>query len=177
VLGVFKSLMTHPLTRELDINSPDAISVHRQLIAAKPLLLDVYESWYGDFAKSAAATAHLGLPRVEIGCGASHLERYVPDVIKTDVVPHDNVDRVVDGTARDRDSVTERPSAVSSGSGLAHMVLRKQIQGPGTVSMYRDISSIGAGERKIQVSQRLLSYPHMSTGRHGPVAASRHKNR
>lgn len=99
LLRLFKKFWGHPLTRNIDIDSPATISTHRRIILSNPTLKAVYRFWYGQFVSAAHATAHLPLPFIEVGAGASHLEKYIPEVVKTDVVPHDNIERVVDAEA------------------------------------------------------------------------------
>jgi SAM-dependent methyltransferase len=94
--ALLRKYWVHPLARDVDIDSADTISLHREIILSKPILRSIYKKWYGKFLPSVKATRHLNLPMIEVGCGASHLERYIPDVIKTDVVPHANIDQVVD---------------------------------------------------------------------------------
>ncbi len=97
-MSLLRKYWSHPLTKGIEIDSPETISIHRQIILSKPIMRAVYRGWYRQFIPSVKATEHLRLPMIEIGCGASHLEMYVPDVIKTDVVPHSNIDQVVDAT-------------------------------------------------------------------------------
>ncbi len=97
-MSLLRKYWSHPLTKGIDIDSPKTISVHREIILSKPFLRAVYQKWYSQFLPSVKATEHLRLPMVEIGCGASHLEFYIPDVIKTDVVAHSNINQVVDAT-------------------------------------------------------------------------------
>lgn len=77
------------------IDSKDSITIHRQIMDSNPILQGVYRKWYRELLPAVHATEHLKLPMVELGCGPSHIERYVPGVIKSDVVPHANVDQVI----------------------------------------------------------------------------------
>jgi SAM-dependent methyltransferase len=81
-----------PLARGVDINAPGTISVHRRIISSKPLLRAAYRHWYQDFVAAVRAAGDGSGPVIELGCGASHLDEYLPGVIKTDVVAHSNVD-------------------------------------------------------------------------------------
>jgi SAM-dependent methyltransferase len=89
--------MAHPMTKQMDIDSPETISVHRKIILSKPVLGAIYDKWYSELIPSVKATEKIRGPMIEIGCGASLLEEFVPGIIKTDVVPHIHVDKVVDG--------------------------------------------------------------------------------
>lgn len=87
---------SNPLTFGLEINDVETISAHQRTIEANPLLKRLYLARYRQFLPSAKATESLKLPYLEIGCGPSHMEHFVPGIIKTDVVKHSNVDQVVD---------------------------------------------------------------------------------
>ncbi|MGA2053158.1 MAG: class I SAM-dependent methyltransferase [Opitutales bacterium] len=89
-----------PTTNDLDVDSPDTVALHQRIINQNPLLQEVYRVWYQEFSPAVAATASLQpLPMIELGCGASHLDKYIPDVVKTDCVAHVNTDAVVDAQA------------------------------------------------------------------------------
>lgn len=80
---------------ELDSNV--SVLIHRQIIESKPLMRGIYKNWYDDFNSVLEQTKGLmGLPFVELGCGASHSEVYVPGVVKTDCMPSANAEAVVD---------------------------------------------------------------------------------
>lgn len=98
MVSVIRRYWRHPLSNEAEVDSPQAISVHRTIIESKSIMRSVYRFWYGQFLPSVRATETLEGSLVEIGCGASHLEKYIPDVIKTDCVAHSNIHQVVDAT-------------------------------------------------------------------------------
>ena len=85
---------------QVDVDSPESITIHQQIIADNPILMECYRIWYGEFLPAVAATRMLApLPMIELGCGASHLEKYIPDIVKTDCVAHPNAHAVVDAQA------------------------------------------------------------------------------
>jgi SAM-dependent methyltransferase len=89
-----------PVTDHMDVDAPESVIVHQRIIGQNPLLQEVYRVWYREFLPAVAATESLHpKPMIELGCGASHLEKYVPGVIKTDCVAHANTDAVVDAQA------------------------------------------------------------------------------
>jgi len=90
------SRLRNPLTVGLDIDSTESISAFMHTVAGNPLLQAIYGRRYREFLPAVEATRSLNLPYVEIGAGPSRLEQWIPDIIKTDVVAHSNVDRVVD---------------------------------------------------------------------------------
>jgi SAM-dependent methyltransferase len=88
--------LAHPLTRGLDIDSPETTRLRRQIIRSKPFLRRVYAEWY----RAVAAEVPAGPGAVlELGSGAGFLGDLVPGLITSEVFPLDGVDRVVDAAA------------------------------------------------------------------------------
>jgi SAM-dependent methyltransferase len=81
MVGAIRRVFAEPLAARIDPDDAIAPAVHRILIRKKPLLRDVYESWYR------ALAAHIGTARpvVEIGGGAGHLSEFMPGLISSDV--------------------------------------------------------------------------------------------
>ena len=98
---LLKGLWQHPLVKGLEVDAENAITVHRRMIEAKPLLKQHYIRWYRECLPAYEATRHLGGALVEIGSGAGFLEEFIPDLVKTDVVPSPYTSRVVDATQMD----------------------------------------------------------------------------
>lgn len=72
-------------------------ALHREIIANKPLLADVYRSFYEEFVRVAAS-----LPagaRVELGAGGGFLKRCLPGIVTSDVVVGADVDMVCSAEA------------------------------------------------------------------------------
>lgn len=87
-----------PLMRHAAVDDPRTILIHKRIILSNPLLLDVYERWYSGFLPAVSETSHLkSLPILEIGCGASYLERLIPEIIKSDVSANPNATLVANG--------------------------------------------------------------------------------
>ncbi len=94
--GLLKKIAYHPLAQELDVNEAGAITVHRRILQEKKLMRLVYEHWYAELMRGLEPTSHLaGLPIIELGCGASFLEEYIPGVMKTDCVATPNASLAV----------------------------------------------------------------------------------
>ena len=89
--------LANPMTRDSDPDCAGTISLHQKIISKNPILQYLYRKHYERFQPSIGATSALNLPMVEIGAGPSHIEKYIPGVIKTDVVAHANVDLVARG--------------------------------------------------------------------------------
>ncbi len=90
------SRLRNPLTCGLDIDSIESITAFFKTISGNPILQAIYERRYRQFLPAVEATRALGLPYVEIGAGPSQLEKWIPGIVKTDVVAHPNVHQVVD---------------------------------------------------------------------------------
>jgi SAM-dependent methyltransferase len=76
-----KDLLTHPLTRGLDPDSPDAIAGFRQIIRNKGCLQRIYDEWY----RLIIAYMPPGSGSVlELGSGAGFLTEYIPDLVTSD---------------------------------------------------------------------------------------------
>lgn len=85
--------LAHPLTRGLDIDSPETTRLRKQIVRKKAFLRKVYQEWY------TLITAEVPLRPgevLELGSGAGFLKEYIPDLITSDVFPVEGVDRVAD---------------------------------------------------------------------------------
>lgn len=90
---MLSNLLAHPLTKGLDIDSPDTTRLRREIVAQKPFLRRIYEEWYRGIA--AALPAGRG-EILELGTGAGFLKDFVPELITSDVFPIEGVDRIID---------------------------------------------------------------------------------
>ena len=95
LLSKLKTFLTHPLVRDLDIDSPEAVSVHNRLIQEKPFLKAIYKEWYTEISNFLLKIS--GGPVLEIGSGGGFLKEFVPDLITSEVLQTPNVDMVLDG--------------------------------------------------------------------------------
>lgn len=80
-----------------ELDAPARIAHLRATIARKPALRRLYAETYERYA-AARALAPAGLA-LELGSGGGFVKRFIPDMITSDVLPYDGVDRVVDATA------------------------------------------------------------------------------
>jgi SAM-dependent methyltransferase len=79
------------------LDSPGRIAVLRNTIAAKSVLKEFYQGVYARYAASLSACPADGLI-VELGSGGGFAQQVIPDLITTDVLAYEGVDRVVDAT-------------------------------------------------------------------------------
>lgn len=94
MIEALKSLLAHPLTRGIDINDPDTTSRRREIIRQKKFLYKIYDEWYGIIQKALPA---LTGPVVELGSGAGFLRERIPNIIRSEIFPNENLDVVLDG--------------------------------------------------------------------------------
>src|SRR5437868_8535464 len=88
--------LSHPLTRGLDIDTPETTGLRRRIIREKAFLRRVYEEWYE--ALAAAVPAGEGAV-LELGSGAGFLKEYIPGLITSDVFAVPGVELVADAHA------------------------------------------------------------------------------
>jgi hypothetical protein len=92
-----RSLWANPLAlgqagRALD--AVETITAQQQIIEENPLLKGIFRARYLTAREMVLRSAHLPLPMVELSCGPSHIDRFLPGVVKMDRVDHPNVDQV-----------------------------------------------------------------------------------
>jgi len=93
---MLKALLAHPLTRGLDLDDPGTTALRQQIIAGKPFLKRIYDEWYASIASALPGLGDLPLPAFELGSGAGYMERFVPDLITSDVFACGALDVVTD---------------------------------------------------------------------------------
>jgi SAM-dependent methyltransferase len=94
-MGILRALLAHPLTRGLDIDSPDTTRIRRQIVREKAFLRRLYDEWYRMIA--AALPPGAGTV-VELGSGAGFLDEYIDGLVTSEVFPTPGAQIVIDGT-------------------------------------------------------------------------------
>ena len=94
-----KKVWINPLAKDANVDHGQALGKHRKIIETNPFLRASYDRWYAEFEQAEADTRDLGGAMVEIGCGASYLEKKLPGVIKTDSVPNPYANQVANAQA------------------------------------------------------------------------------
>lgn len=89
-------ILSHPLTRGIDVDHPQSTILRRQIIHEKAFLRRVYSEWYGLICRHLPSEDAQVL---EIGSGAGFLKQVIPQVITSEVFHLEGVDRVEDATA------------------------------------------------------------------------------
>jgi len=95
----FKKLFANPLVRSLDIDSKEAIIIHRRIIKENPLLNKHYRFIYQYFKRIEDSLSDLDFPSLEIGSGGGFLKEFLPTVITSDVVGLEGIDRIENATS------------------------------------------------------------------------------
>jgi len=86
-------LLAHPLTRGLDRDDPRTTDLRAQILASKPFLRAIYDEWYAKLSAEIPGGAGAVL---ELGSGAGYFERFVPEVIKSELLQCRGVQIVAD---------------------------------------------------------------------------------
>ncbi|HDQ03387.1 MAG TPA: class I SAM-dependent methyltransferase [Deltaproteobacteria bacterium] len=104
---MLKSFLSHPLTRGIDLNSPETTYLRRRIIQEKKFLQRIYEEWYQSLVNSIPEREGIVL---EIGSGAGFLKKFFPDVMTSECFSLNNIDMVID--ARNLPFVDESLKAI-----------------------------------------------------------------
>lgn len=90
---MLERILAHPLTRGLDLDSPQTTELRREIVKSKAFLRLVYMDWYERIAERVPE----GDGRVlELGSGPGFLAEVLPGVITSEVVPVRGVTCVAD---------------------------------------------------------------------------------
>ena len=91
--------LAEPRVRAVDVDSPELIDVHREILASKPMMRSVFQDMYDMCARLDGRYFHGEGRRVEVGAGVSFMHEAYPDVLATDIKPSAYVQQVVDALA------------------------------------------------------------------------------
>jgi len=77
-------MLSHPLTRGMNLDDPRTTELRKQILQTKPFLRKIYQLWYSRIKEN--------LPQIdgavlELGTGAGFLRDYVPGLITSDILP------------------------------------------------------------------------------------------
>jgi SAM-dependent methyltransferase len=91
---ILRRVLSHPLTRGIDLDDPRTTALRREIIQGKPFLRKIYHEWYCLLKDDLP----LGDGRVlELGSGAGFLRQLVPEVIASEVFICPGAQVVLDG--------------------------------------------------------------------------------
>jgi SAM-dependent methyltransferase len=90
---MLRSILAHPLTRGRSIDDPVTTDLRRSIITSKPFLRAIYEDWYQSIVARIPDSEGAVL---ELGSGAGFFQRFVPNVITSEVFECAGVQLVAD---------------------------------------------------------------------------------
>lgn len=91
---MFKAWLTHPLTKDIDIDDPSVTHLRRRIIQEKPFLRKMYHEWYTTIATVLPVGDE---PVLELGAGAGFMNETIPNLISTEIFYCPYIDAVVNG--------------------------------------------------------------------------------
>lgn len=94
--AILDHLLSHPLTRGLDLDDPQTTELRRQIILSKPFLRRIYDDWYDLIRQHLPADT---VPVLELGSGAGYLAERLPGLITSEVFFCPNVKLVANALA------------------------------------------------------------------------------
>jgi SAM-dependent methyltransferase len=90
---MIRELLTHPLARGVDLDSPQTGALKKRILQEKKFLKHIYEEWYGEIV---SALPPIRGPVLELGSGPGFLRDYLPEAITSDVVVFPDLSVVLD---------------------------------------------------------------------------------
>lgn len=93
---MISDFIREPLLRNINIDGPERILAHRQILESKPLMKDVCKEIYSLCAQLDRRFLSGSGTRIELGAGVSFIKDFFSDVIVTDIVPAPHLDAVLD---------------------------------------------------------------------------------
>ena len=88
--------LAEPGFAPVDVDSPELIDVHREILASKPMMRSVFQDMYDMCMRLDERHFRGDGLRVEVGAGVSFMREVYPDVLATDIKPSSYVQQVVD---------------------------------------------------------------------------------
>jgi len=92
---MIKNPFTHPLTRGLDLDSPETSQIHKKIITSKPFLKRIYLEWYKELLTEIPLNVEGDV--LELGSGGGFFKKIISDVITSDIIFIPTLDAILDG--------------------------------------------------------------------------------
>jgi SAM-dependent methyltransferase len=92
---VLEALFTHPLARNIDLNSPETTELHSCIIQDKPFLKQFYQDCY--LSISNLLPDEINGPVLELGSGGGFLKIYISNLVTSEILKVSNIDVILDG--------------------------------------------------------------------------------
>ena len=93
--AAIRSILSHPLTRGLDLDSPETTLKRSRLIKEKPFLKKFYQDCYTLIADSLASNAEG--PIIELGSGGGFIKEQIAQCITSEILEVPGVDIIMNG--------------------------------------------------------------------------------
>src|SRR5437660_281562 len=90
---ILKNLLAHPAARGIDLDAPETLFVHRQILKDKKFLYRLYESFYKMFVDELGSRTSGKV--LELGSGGGFLKEKLPQVITSDLCAAPFIDMTV----------------------------------------------------------------------------------
>ena len=92
---VLEALVTHPLARNNDLNSPETTELRSCIIQNKLFLKQFYQDCY--LSISNLLPDEINGPVLELGSGGGFLKRYINNLVTSEILKVSNIDVILDG--------------------------------------------------------------------------------
>jgi SAM-dependent methyltransferase len=126
-----RGLLTHPLARDLDLDSAEATVVHRRMIREKEFLRRLYLHYYDQYEACIARATKGGIV-LEVGAGGGFYNEVRPSAVSLDLRAGANVDLI--GSALQLPLGAESTSAIVMLNVLHHL--------PAPVEFFRECQRV-----------------------------------
>lgn len=80
-----------------ELNNPTRVHELKKIIEKKPALQNIYRHYYQFFKKILATCPKQGLA-LEIGSGAGFVKKIIPEIITSDYLAYEGIDKIIDAT-------------------------------------------------------------------------------
>ena len=101
LLKNIRDKLSDPRLKGVDVDSPELLVVHRQIMMEKRIMREVFTEFYQTCINYDNAYFKGDGLRIEIGAGVSFFKEVYPEIIATDIKAADNLDRVLDALYMD----------------------------------------------------------------------------
>ena len=96
-----RRLLYDPRVRDVPVDDPALLAIHREVLREKRLLRSAFETFYRDMASLCDRHFPVGGIELELGSGAGFFREVRPGLVTSDVRTGPHIDRVIDAQAMD----------------------------------------------------------------------------
>lgn len=83
MVSFLRRWLAHPLTAGCDLDDPATTELRKEILESKPFLRSIYDEWYSQFAAELPAVRG---PVLELGSGAGYCDKFIPEVITSEIL-------------------------------------------------------------------------------------------